>query len=59
MFNVRIARRGYSNENLPFVVFHVGCYDALLLQRAIIMTPFVCNALQRALNWDLERQTRI
>ncbi len=59
MFNVRIAYRRYSNEYLPFVVFRAGCYGTLLLQRAIIMMPFVCNALQRAFNWNLERQTRI
>ncbi len=44
MFNDRMMRRGYSIEYLPFVVFGPGCYDALLLQCAIIMTPFVCNA---------------
>ncbi len=54
MFNIRIAHHMYSNEYLPFVVFHADCYGALLLQRAIIMTPFGCNALQGALNWILE-----
>ncbi len=41
------------------VVFRAGCYAVLLQQRAIIMTPFVCNALQGALNWNLKRTRRI
>ena len=59
MFNVRIARRGYINEYLLFVVFRAGCYGALLLQRAIIMTPFIYNAPQRALKWNIKSLTRI
>ncbi len=54
MFTVRIAHREYSYEYLPFVVFRTGCHGALLLQNAIIMTPFFCNPLQVALNWNVK-----
>ncbi len=59
MFSGRIAHHEHSNKYLPFVVFRAGCYGAMLLQRAIIMTPFGCNALQRALNWNIKRITHI
>ncbi len=59
MFSNRIACRGHSNKYLHFIVFRAGCYGALLLQRAIIMMPFGCNALQETLNWNIKRITRI
>ncbi len=59
MFSNRIACRGHSNKYLPFVVFCAGCYGALLLQHAIIMTRFSCNALQETLNSNIKQITRI